>query len=80
MVVQLLGSGDVSVAEAEKLVRGARTLAANLFPGKEHVFDLIYIPRFRRVYLETGAVVVPEILQEETVRTAAEHLKLCSPV
>lgn len=57
LLVQLLMSGRVSISEASSMIAGVRDLAMSLFPGKEPVFDLIYMPRFRRALLESGAYV-----------------------
>jgi hypothetical protein len=42
----------MSLAEAEAMVAGVRGAALRLFPGKELAFDLIYLPRFRRLLTE----------------------------
>jgi hypothetical protein len=55
LLVQLLMSGSVPASEADSLICGVKDLAMRLFPGKEPVFDLIYMPRFRRALLESGA-------------------------
>jgi hypothetical protein len=55
LLIQLLMSGRVSVSEADSLIDGVKDLAMRLFPGKELAFDLIYVPRFRRALLESGA-------------------------
>ncbi len=54
LAVQSLMTTSLSLPEAERLIYGTRSLASKLFPGKEHVFDLIYLPRFRRAMHETG--------------------------
>ena len=54
LAVQSLMTTTLSLPEAERLIYGTRNLASNLFPGKEHVFDLIYLPRFRRAMHEAG--------------------------
>ncbi len=54
LVVQVLMTRSVVLSEAESMIEGMRRLAARLFPDKEHVFDLIYMPRFRRVLREAG--------------------------
>ena len=38
--------------EAQRIVQAARRKAAELFPGKEDTFELIYTPRFRRLIAE----------------------------
>jgi hypothetical protein len=54
LLVHALITRPVTLAEAEKLISGVRNLALKFFPGKEHVFDLIYMPRFRRAFREAG--------------------------
>jgi len=54
LLVHVLMTRPVSQPEAEKMISGLRKLVLNLFPGKEHVFDLIYLPRFRRAFREAG--------------------------
>jgi hypothetical protein len=54
LLAQLLMSGRVPASEADSLIGGVKDLAMRLFPGKEPVFDLIYMPRFRRALLESG--------------------------
>ena len=54
LVVQLILMGRVSYEEAEKLISNTRNLAESLFPGKGQVFDLIYMPKFRRALREAG--------------------------
>lgn len=55
LLVQLLMSGRVPASEADSLIGGVKDLAMRLFPGKESAFDIIYVPRFRRALLESGA-------------------------
>ena len=45
----VLRQGRLSRSEAEELVAATRSRAARLFPGKEHVFDLVLAPRLRRI-------------------------------
>jgi len=54
LVIQLIMTRPMSIAEAEVMIDGLRILARKLFPGKDHVFDLIYVPRFRRAIREAG--------------------------
>ena len=35
--------------EAQEIVAAAKSLAEELFPGKRHVFELLYRPQFRRL-------------------------------
>jgi hypothetical protein len=53
-LVQTLMTQPLHLSEAESMIRGLRRLAGELFPGKEHVFDLIYLPRFRRALRAAG--------------------------
>jgi hypothetical protein len=46
-------SGDLTLAQAGKIVENLRRQALALFPGKETAFDLIYRPRFQRAITET---------------------------
>ncbi len=39
----------LSLEEAQAVVQGVRKQALRLFPDKEETFDLIYLPRFRRL-------------------------------
>ena len=48
----VLRQGRLSRAEAEALVADTRRRALALFPDKEHVFDLVLAPRFRRILEE----------------------------
>jgi hypothetical protein len=54
LLIQLIMTRPMSIAEAEGMIDGLRILARQLFPGKDHVFDLIYMPRFRRALREAG--------------------------
>ncbi len=54
MLIDLVLSRKVSYPEAESMIGGVRDLANNLFPGKDDVFELIYMPRFRRALREAG--------------------------
>jgi hypothetical protein len=48
----LLREVDLSLEEAQDVVRYARNTALEMFPDKEQTFDLIYGPRFRRILVE----------------------------
>lgn len=54
LLVQILMTRPLTIAEAERLIQGVRSLSQELFPGKDDVFDLIYMPRFRRALREAG--------------------------
>ena len=52
LTMSTIGQTNVSLEEASQLVTATRELALRLFPGKEFAFDLIYLPRFRRLLAE----------------------------
>ncbi len=54
LLVHYLITHPTTQPEAERLIEGVRRLSQALFPGKDHVFDLIYMPRFRRALREAG--------------------------
>ncbi len=56
LLIQTLMTRPMSLSEADSMIHGVRNLASKLFPGKESVFDLIYLPRFRRALREAGLV------------------------
>ncbi len=45
----LIRDTDMSLDEASRHVASLKEFAIKLFPGKGHVFDLVYGPRFRRL-------------------------------
>lgn len=49
LALSVMAQTDMSQADAEAMVAAVRHTAMRLFPGKESVFDLIYLPRFRRL-------------------------------
>jgi len=63
LLVHCFMTRPLTLAEADKLIRGMRSFASKLFPGKEHVFDLVYLPRFRRALMEAGAQKLPGSLE-----------------
>jgi hypothetical protein len=64
LVVQLLMTRPLRADDADRLIAGARGYALQLFPDKGHVFDLVYLPRFRRALQEAGARQMPGILEK----------------
>ncbi len=56
LLIQTIMTRSATLSDADSMIHGVRNLASNLFPGKEHVFDLIYLPRFRRALREAGLV------------------------
>jgi hypothetical protein len=49
LTLSIIAQGETPYEEAQEMVTSARRLAEDLFPGKGHVFDLIYLPQFRRL-------------------------------
>jgi hypothetical protein len=47
-----LSQGDLNREQSWELVEKVKQWAVILFPGKEDTFDLIYLPRFRRIIEE----------------------------
>jgi len=47
-----LSRGDLTREECWEMVERVKQWAVLLFPGKEDTFDLIYLPRFRRIIEE----------------------------
>jgi hypothetical protein len=52
LTAALLWRVDLTLEEAQDVVRHAKLTALKLFPGKEETFDLIYGSRFRRILVE----------------------------
>jgi len=48
----LMQQSDLTLREAFQIMRDTRKAALNLFPDKEHVYELIYTPRFKRIIRE----------------------------
>jgi hypothetical protein len=48
----LMQQSDLTLQEAFKIMRETKMAALSLFPDKEHVYELIYAPRFRRIISE----------------------------
>jgi len=64
LTIQLFMTTPVTADQADRTIRGLRAFSLKLFPGKGDVFDLIYLPRFRRALLEAGLKDTPEIVAE----------------
>ncbi len=47
-----LAQTNLPLEEAQAVVEGVKKQALRLFPEKEETFDLIYLPRFRRLLRE----------------------------
>ena len=52
LALSVIGQTDMTLAQAQEMVTASRSMALRLFPGKELAFDLIYLPRFRRLLAE----------------------------
>jgi hypothetical protein len=50
--VAILMQAELTLREAFNVVDDARKAALALFPGSEDKFDLIYLPRFKRIIRE----------------------------
>ncbi len=50
--ISLLYQSNLTLPEALMLIANTKTTVLRLFPGKEHVYDLIYKPRFDRILTE----------------------------
>ena len=62
LALNVIGQTDMSLAQAQEMLSATRAMALRLFPGKELAFDLLYLPRFRRLMAERFGVYRP-ILQ-----------------
>lgn len=49
LALEVIAQGQIPLEEAFDLAAATRRAALHLFPGKEAVYDLIYLPRFRRL-------------------------------
>ncbi len=49
LALSVIGQTDMSLAQAQEMLSATRAMALRLFPGKELAFDLLYLPRFRRL-------------------------------
>jgi hypothetical protein len=52
LALMTIAQSDMTYDDAVGLVQSAKQAALRLFPGTEDKFDLIYLPRFRRVIAE----------------------------
>jgi hypothetical protein len=52
LALSVIGQSELTLAQAKEMVAATRGMALRLFPGKELAFDLIYLPRFRRLLAE----------------------------
>jgi hypothetical protein len=56
LALSVIAQTEMHLADAEEMVSAVRDAALRLFPGKEFAFDLIYLPRFRRLLAERYGV------------------------
>lgn len=61
----VLMQSDLTLREAFGLLRDTKKAALILFPDKEHVYELVYAPRFRRIINER--FVIPGGLSVRTI-------------
>jgi hypothetical protein len=47
-----LSRANFTLEEAERLIAAVKAKALRIFPDKEETFDLIYLPRLRRIVTE----------------------------
>jgi hypothetical protein len=52
LTIESIAEGDLTPEEAAGMVAATRRVALEMFPGKEHAFDLLYRPKFQRVMHE----------------------------
>jgi hypothetical protein len=62
LALNVIAQTEMSLAQAQEMESATRSMALRLFPGKELAFDLIYLPRFRRLMAERYGLYRP-ILQ-----------------
>jgi hypothetical protein len=48
----VLMQADLTLREAFEIMQDTKKAALTLFPDKEHVYDLVYTPRFKRIISE----------------------------
>ena len=48
----LMQQADLTLREAFEIMKNTKQTALNLFPDKEHVYELVYAPRLRRIISE----------------------------
>lgn len=49
LTLQTIADGDLPPEDAAQMIAETRTVALQMFPGKERAFDLIYRPQFQRM-------------------------------
>ena len=52
LALSAIGQTEMTLDQAQEMVAATRSMALRLFPGKELTFDLVYLPRFRRLLAE----------------------------
>lgn len=48
----LIIQSDMDLEEAQRHVTALRDFSSRLFPGKEHVFEMVYGPRLKRLLID----------------------------
>ena len=48
----LMQQSDLTLQEAFTIMKDTKMAVLSLFPDKEHVYELVYAPRFRRIISE----------------------------
>ncbi len=57
LVLNTVAQSDISVDEAAELAARTRQYALTLFPNKSLAYDIIYLPRFKRLMAEKYGVI-----------------------
>jgi hypothetical protein len=52
LALNVIAQTDLPPADAAEMISAVRRTAVRLFPGKATTFDLIYLPRLRRLLAE----------------------------
>jgi len=53
----LMQQADLTLREAFEIMKNTKQTALNLFPDKEHVYELVYAPRLRRIISERFVII-----------------------
>jgi hypothetical protein len=59
LALGVIAQTNVSLPQAREIVSATRAMALRMFPGKELAFDLIYLPRFRRLLADRFGTAAP---------------------
>jgi hypothetical protein len=72
LLVRILMTQPLTIADAERMIAGVRNLSLQLFPDRGEVFDLIYLPRFRRALRESGLTRGHVLIVAESAQNSSE--------